>query len=81
MSGVLRLPPELVHSIYAFLEPSYHFSFAVTCKFIFHQSGYILQLHRKAHSEYHVVSDRYPRDVVHLFLSAEAGFGLEAIAA
>ncbi|CAI6076401.1 unnamed protein product [Clonostachys chloroleuca] len=81
MSAVLRLPPELVHFIYAFLEPSYHFSFAITCKSIFYQSGYIFQLHRKAHSGYRVASDRYPQDVVHLFLSAEAGFGLEAIAA
>ncbi|CAG9988137.1 unnamed protein product [Clonostachys byssicola] len=81
MSGVLGFPPELAHSIYAFLEPSYHFSFAITCKLIFYQSGYILQLHRKAHSEYHVVSDRSPQDIVRLFLSAEAGFGPEAIAA
>ncbi|CAH0055597.1 unnamed protein product [Clonostachys solani] len=82
MSGVLGLlPPELVHSIYDFLEPSYHFAFAISCKFMFHQSGYIIQLHRQAHSEYHVVSDRSPQDVVHLFLSAEARCGLEAIAA
>ncbi|VUC31652.1 unnamed protein product [Clonostachys rosea] len=64
MSGTLGLlPAELVQHIYDFLEPAFHFAFAITNKFIFHQSGYILELHSRAHSQYHAASDLSPRDL------------------
>ncbi|CAH0056233.1 unnamed protein product [Clonostachys solani] len=75
------LSPELIHNIYHFLEPSWHYNLARTCRFIYYSSAHILRRHAAAYKNDRIASDREPSETVKLLNSLSHVTGVEAIEA
>lgn len=72
---------ELLDHVYEFLEPSWHFALARTCKSIYYRSERVLGKHRGAYKDSRIASDRYPQTLLRLFHSASCTVGPDAIEA
>ncbi|CAG9985798.1 unnamed protein product [Clonostachys byssicola] len=75
------LASELVENIYQFLEPSWHYNLARTCRSLYQSSAHILRLHAAAYENGRIASDREPSDILKLLNSVSHPTGAEAIEA